>query len=282
MKYKDLVGQVFNRLTVIAQCDKSFGFPKRRWVCQCICETVTYVETHNLVSGNTQSCGCLQPERTREAKTTHGQGGKGPGKTSKEYQTWAGMIQRCYNPNGSSYDRYGAIGIKMCDRWMEFENFFADMGPRPSDDHSIDRIDSTGDYTPENCRWGTIDDQNSNKRTTRIIEFNGIKQPLFMWTRQLKINCSTLLRRLKNWSLEEALTTPNMGTKKRPNQSHHRMIEFNGERKMLTTWAREIGISYSALNLRLRTGWTPEEALTTPKLVHQSLKGFLKQKKIHA
>jgi len=88
------------------------------------------------------------------------------GKATTEYQIWNGMHGRCKLPKHASYKYYGAKGIKVCDRWSSFENFFADMGERPSQEHSLDRKDNNGDYTPENCRWATGKEQFANQRVS--------------------------------------------------------------------------------------------------------------------
>lgn len=86
------------------------------------------------------------------------------GAKSPEYRTWAAMRARCNNPNTDYYHCYGGLGIKVCERWNKFSNFMADMGPKPSPKHSIDRIDSKGNYEPQNCRWATNDEQAANKK----------------------------------------------------------------------------------------------------------------------
>lgn len=101
---------------------------------------------------------------------------------TKEYETWYSMKRRCYNPKSHKYKNYGARGIKICDRWLDpksgFQNFLADMGPRPGKGYSIERIDVNGDYSPDNCKWITIKEQAYNKTTTLVIPigetFNGL------------------------------------------------------------------------------------------------------------
>lgn len=127
---------------------------------------------------------------------------------SREYHSWTNMKYRCYNVNNPSYAKYGGRGIKVCDRWLGrhgFVNFYKDMGDRPIYT-SIDRIDNNGDYTPENCRWATREEQQNNTRRCRLIEYNGRTQNLTQWARELSINPNTLTKRLnKGWSIERAL-----------------------------------------------------------------------------
>ncbi len=83
---------------------------------------------------------------------------------TKEYRAWWGMLQRCYNPHNAKYSNYGGRNIKVCDRWKNFTNFYVDMGKKPSLDHSLDRRNNDGDYSPSNCRWATRSQQQMNKR----------------------------------------------------------------------------------------------------------------------
>jgi len=126
----------------------------------------------------------------------------------RTYRIWNAMLQRCTNPKQVSYERYGARGIKVCERWIHsFDNFLSDMGEMPPG-RSIDRIDTNGNYEPSNCRWATIKEQNRNMRTNRNVSFNGITMTLGAWAERIKIKGQTLKYRLDNWPLQEALTTP--------------------------------------------------------------------------
>lgn len=147
-------GQQFGRLEVI----EIVATKKRRMVrCRCACGGEGLFPPYNLKSGRSRSCGCLRSDVTTRRNTRHGHSG------SPLYKVWAEMIQRCTNRSHSRWPDYGGRGITVCERWMDFANFFADMGERP-DDLSIDRINNDGNYEPGNCRWATHSQQNRNKR----------------------------------------------------------------------------------------------------------------------
>ena len=130
-------------------------------------------------------------------------------KRSNIYRRWQHMVQRCINPNDRDYARYGAKGVQVCERWRDFANFLEDMGTPPSDVHSIDRVDVTGNYEPSNCRWATPREQANNRRTTRYLTIRGETKPLSMWCEQYGIGSKTVLHRLKRgMSHEEAITKP--------------------------------------------------------------------------
>jgi hypothetical protein len=126
-----------------------------------------------------------------------------------EYQAWANIIQRCYVTASKSYKTYGAKGIRMCDRWRNDSSaFLADMGPRPSPKHTVDRVDPNADYSPENCRWATHQIQQCNRTNNRHVTLAGRTQTVSMWARELGLKQHTIARRLRaNWSPEDALST---------------------------------------------------------------------------
>lgn len=128
-------------------------------------------------------------------------------RNTPEYSAWMGMRRRCSYARGPMFRHYGGRGIKVCAQWESFETFLADLGPRPSGEHSIDRIDNGGDYEPGNVRWATPSEQASNKRTNRMLQFEGRSQTASAWARELGMLYETLLRRLKRgWSVDRALT----------------------------------------------------------------------------
>ena len=126
-----------------------------------------------------------------------------------EYRAWHAMLQRCNNPGDARYVNYGGRGIGVCSRWMLFASFYADMGPRPSPKHSLDRIDNEGDYQPENCRWALPRQQCRNTRRNRWITWRGQTRCMSEWCEALDISLHTLLSRLDaKWSLDDAFTRP--------------------------------------------------------------------------
>lgn len=144
----------------------------------------------------------------------HGQSA-GSGNRSTAYSVWDSMKQRCLNPKNASYKNYGGRGITICERWMDFENFLADMG-QPPKGQWLERIDNNGPYSPENCRWATPSQQNRNTRRNHYIEHNGQRKLVVEWAEESGINKGALLMRIrKGWSMERALSEPVRPTAKK-------------------------------------------------------------------
>lgn len=153
----DLTGQKFGRLVVASFAGRRTigGETRRLWLCQCDCGHECTVAAKSLLIGYTTSCGCAKVVGV----TSHGKAG------TAEHSIWKSMNQRCSNPNDTGYPRYGARGIKVCERWRDsFENFLADMGPRPDPKLTLERVDNEASYAPDNCVWATRTAQILNTR----------------------------------------------------------------------------------------------------------------------
>lgn len=139
---------------------------------------------------------------------------------TRTYTIWAGILARCLNPNQAAYANYGGRGITVCDRWLEFINFHADMGDAPAG-HSIDRIDNDGGYSPDNCRWANRSEQNRNRRNVRLLTIDGETAPMAEWSERYGIALSTVwLRIKKGWSEEQAVKTPVVRDRKGKPRGH--------------------------------------------------------------
>ncbi len=159
-KTHDMIGKTFGRLTVLER-DRTVPAGKTKYRCRCQCGTAKTVTGSHLREGTTVSCGCHRKEKAyRHGRTC-----------TAEHTAWKGIRRRCNNPNCPSYKWYGAKGVSVCERWDDFSAFLNDVGPRPSPDHSIDRIDPFGNYEPGNCRWATAEEQALNRRASHIRRF---------------------------------------------------------------------------------------------------------------
>jgi len=197
---KDITGQKFGRLLVVSRA----GISKDRnvkWNCICNCGKTAIARGKDLRSGHTESCGCIAKQHTIGDRTrTHGKS------KTKIYKTWSRMVDRCNDPKDRAFTRYGGRGIKVCKRWLNFEKFYEDMGDKPSPKHSIERIDNDGPYSPKNCKWANFYEQARNKRSNRIIEYNGKKQCLADWAKNMGLTSGGLFARLTKMSVTEAIT----------------------------------------------------------------------------
>jgi hypothetical protein len=212
------VGSKFTRWTVVSEADpKFYEGPKGivnhpYWNCICECGTERQVRQTVLRSGKSRSCGCLHDEELGSRKLKHGYAAGGV--IRPEYYVWQAMVARCVNPKIRMYPHYGGRGITVCERWLKFENFLEDMGNRPSDDHSLDRIENDKGYEYGNCRWAVPEVQQNNRRNTVFVEYNGERLPLAEVVRKhnsvvdLEVVRCRVMR--QGWSLERAMSTPKL------------------------------------------------------------------------
>jgi hypothetical protein len=184
-----LTGRRFGRLVVIKEAGRC-KYGQVLWECRCDCGKTTIVLGNSLQRRLTKSCGCLHSELNRKRLTTHGMS------RERQYKNWAGMIQRCRDQRHRYYKNYGGRGITVCDRWLNFENFFEDMGPQP-DGMTIEREDNNKGYEPGNCKWATRAIQNRNKQGNVYLEHNGMRLLQQDWAKILRISRSAIRYHLK-------------------------------------------------------------------------------------
>ena len=196
--FVDLTGQHFGSLTVISRID---GTLPVKWKCRCDCGNESNVFGGALKNGRTSSCGKAPCKK---------HGGKGPLRHGMSHTSihgvWCAMRARCESRSNPAYYDYGWRGIRVCERWQVFENFLADMGPRPQG-ATLDRINNDGNYEPGNCRWTGRREQANNRRSNRIIECFGERLTLSQWAERTGIKSSTIRERLDRcgWPIERAL-----------------------------------------------------------------------------
>jgi len=186
-------GLKIDRLTVVEETNRTAS-KDRQWVVSCVCGSTVVMSSSNLRRSvkTEKSCGCV--------KLKHGLW------KSKSYESWSGMMKRCYNENQKHYYRYGGRGILVCERWHDFELFLSDMGERP-EGMSIERIDNDGIYERQNCKWATPEEQARNRRSNVLISVNGEQKCAKDWAAQYGIKPSIVYNRIRRgWDGIRALT----------------------------------------------------------------------------
>jgi hypothetical protein len=159
----DLTGERFGRLIVLRISERRNGI---RWLCACDCGKKTVAYGGHLRAGHTRSCGCIHAEMLQSGGGNVSHRASPPRHRMAEYECWVSMRSRCRSPKNKNYKHYGGRGIRVCERWEEsFENFIADMGPRPQGRYSIERIDNDGNYEPSNCKWIPLSEQSKNRNS---------------------------------------------------------------------------------------------------------------------
>ena len=195
-----------------------------------------------------KSCGCL--------KTKHGLW------QTRSYEVWSSMVKRCTRKSSRNYHRYGGRGITVCERWLDFENFYADMGERP-EGLTLERIDNEKGYYPENCKWATVAEQNRNRKNNVNITIDGVTKCAKDWGDMARVNMSVITGRVrKGWDGAQAVFTPV--------KTGSLMVTINGVEKAVADVAKEYGLDESCLRARLRRGWDIQRAVEPPKWLRRS------------
>lgn len=290
-KYLDesWIGKKFGRLTV----EKAFrtrdknGRALIKWTLRCDCGNEVTIAPSKAVNGVQESCGCLAREMLAKRSRKHGES------HTRLFYIWACMRNRCYRSSDTRYANYGGRGIRVCDEWNNdyatFAKWARENGYR--DDLTIDRIDVNGDYTPENCRWATWEEQANNKTNNRRVTIDGVTKTLAEWCREYDIDYRVVHTRITNlkWDAVKAIITPNGGSgsnqttfhperKKKPvirkyHVKHHNVV-VDGEEMSLRAACLKLGLPYQAMHLRVtRYGMTAQAAIEKPYVdKSQSLK----------
>lgn len=198
-KFIDLTGQKFSKLTVIKRAESQKS--RTMWICECECGNETIVSSGNLKSKAVKSCGCLL---RKPHNISHNES------HTPLYRKWISMIYRCENPNHIAYKDYGQRGITVCDEWHDyliFKRWVEDT--KPNGEFTIDRIDNSKGYCPENCRWANKKEQANNRRSNVQIEYQGEIHNLTEWSEILGFNYKTVHNRMYKlgWDFEKAIST---------------------------------------------------------------------------
>lgn len=205
----DLINTRFGRLVVLRVfSDMSRGYQRTLAEVQCDCGVNKIVHVASLKAGTTTSCGCYCAEYASARMTRHGHS------TTKyhspTHRSWMAMRERCMNPNANAYERYGGRGITICERWDSYETFLEDMGARP-DKTSLDRIDNSKGYYPENCKWATSLEQGRNRSNNKLYEYQGEMLPISVIAERTGVERHLLGARLRTgWEMSRAITTPKL------------------------------------------------------------------------
>lgn len=248
-------GSRYGRLTVVGDPVKN-GSGKLIYRCRCDCGNEIAVEGYSLRSGNTQSCGCLQRERTSRANKTHGLC------RTRLYREYRGMMSRCYNPKNPAFPNYGGRKIAVCDNWRGHVAKFVEwaIGAGYQDDLTIERVDVNGNYCPDNCTWIPRGDQAKNRRMCITVEVDGKEMCLADAARHFSLVSPLLAQervRELHWAPLKAVTTPPRGPK---------VVRALGQQHTYKEWSEITGVPIDVLQLRMSRPdkWTADRAFSTP------------------
>ena len=247
----DLTGKRFFRLLVISYSHRN-NSNKTVWNCVCDCGKEKQVAYSSLTRGDIKSCGCYQKERM----ITHGLS------NTPLHKLHTGILTRCYNPNSKLYKNYGGRGIMMCDEWRYNLQAFVEWAKTSGYKKglSIDRIDNEKGYSPDNCRWSTVVEQNNNRRSNHFFTMNGETKTITQWARVYGINKDRVFCRIDiGWDIEKAIITPIDPLVKY-------VATFDNITLTVAKWCKKLNVNYDMVKNRIKMGWSPEKAIVTPSM----------------
>lgn len=258
-KFIDLTGQRFGRLTVVELYGKN-KYKNILWKCVCDCGNEKITTTGQLVQGKTSSCGCFARDIGKTKMLTHGL------RHTQIYKTWAGIKDRTNPKNRNCKNNYKKLEITMCDEWrndfMSFYNWSMANGykeeklPNGKNKWTIDRIDGTKGYCPENCRWITNKAQMNNLLKNKKITYKGKTQNLSQWCEELNLDYGLVNQRLfSGFSIERAFTE---------SSDKQKYYEYNGELLNINQIAERTGLTRTNVCNRIFRGWDIERIMTQP------------------
>jgi len=243
---KDQTGRKFGRLTIISLHERSEKSTMHKWLCQCTCGKTVVTAIQNLRTGNTRSCGCLFTEAVVKRNTKHGLMYDHKG----AYRSWKDLRQRCNNPNNASYNSYGGRGIHIYPAWeKDFKAFYEYIGEPPNytERWSIERIDNSKGYEPNNIKWALPKEQASNKRTNIWVSHDGKELTIEQWADLLGISSTTIIKRRKDGKSVEDVLKPR-------NPNYKQQIPYEGSMYTLKELSILTGVPYQTVWYRHSKG----------------------------
>lgn len=250
----DMTGKHYGRYTVLEYAGQNKDH-KAVWKCRCDCGVIKNVTGKDLRSGNTKSCGCYNFEKRSENpalwKPVHGLS------NHPLMQVWADVKQRCYNEKSKAYKWYGERGVKLCEDWMAFKNFY-DWAIKNGykSGLTLDRIDPNGDYSPDNCRWVNMKIQQNNRRNNKLLNINGVTKTMSEWADEYGADYILVKSRISaGWEPERALS-------QRKNDAA--TITIGEETKTFKEWSEISGVNRSTIEDRIKHGWDAKKAVFAP------------------
>lgn len=220
ISYDKYIGQKINYLTIMPKVKtitSPSGRKRKHFLCKCHCGKKKYIDQYRIISNHTKSCGCMMSGKKKHFRTK-----------TREFSIWQGMFDRCYYKTAQSYRFYGAKGIRVCKRWDDFNKFLADMGECPPG-YSIERINPRGNYTPKNCKWIHLNQQQKNRTNSIRVRYGRKEYDLYELEKFTGIVWQTLYNRIfkYKWTVDKAILTPaRKYTRASRNLGRHQSADF--------------------------------------------------------